>query len=74
MSTLRDWTTLHRTISVHWPAIDKMRVSYLLIDMLQRPIRVLAVADPMAAHARLAGELLSFNQHGETGLLVLRES
>jgi hypothetical protein len=74
VGTLRDRATLHGRLSAYWHAIDKMRGTYLFIDVLQRPIRVLAVADPMAAHASLTGVLLSFNQHVETGLLVLRGS
>ena len=46
--------------------------TYLLIDMLQRPVRVLAVADAVAAHTGLAGVLLSFDQHVEDGFAPAR--
>lgn len=36
---------------------------YLLVDVLKRSISVLAIANPMASHARLAGVLLALDQH-----------
>ena len=36
---------------------------YLFVNMLQRSVRVLAVADPMTSHARLTGVLFTFDQH-----------
>ena len=72
MCTLRDWTALYRWLLTDSHAIVGMRITYLLIDVLQRSIRVLAVADPMTAHACLAGVLLAFNQHVEIELLAQR--
>jgi hypothetical protein len=74
MSTLRDWTALYDRALADWGAIEGMCITYLLIDVLQRSIRMLAVADPMAAHTCLAGVLLAFNQHVEIELLALRSS
>lgn len=39
------------------------RMAYLLIDVLQWPVSMLAVADSMAPHTCLAGILFSFDQH-----------
>lgn len=36
---------------------------YLLVDVLEWPVGVLAVTNTMASHARLAGELFSLDQH-----------
>ena len=36
---------------------------YLLVDMLQRSIGMLTVANTMASHAGLTGILLAFDQH-----------
>jgi hypothetical protein len=49
-----------------------MFATYLLVDMLQRPVRVLAVADAVAAHTSLAGVLLSLDQHVEDGFARAR--
>lgn len=35
----------------------------LLVDMLQWPIRVLAIADTMTSHACFASVLFAFDQH-----------
>jgi hypothetical protein len=39
---------------------------YLLVDVLQRSIEVLTVADTMASHTSLTGVLLAFDQHRDS--------
>jgi len=44
--------------------------AYLFVDVLQRSISVLAVADTMAPHAGLASILLAFDQHLGFGVML----
>lgn len=41
----------------------EVEVACLFVNVLQRPIRVLAIANTMASHAGLACPFLSFDQH-----------
>lgn len=45
----------------------------LLVNVLQWPIRVLAVADTMTSYACLAGILFAFDQHRGMALVVVDE-
>jgi hypothetical protein len=40
-----------------------LKDEYLFIDVLQRPVGVLAIAHSMAPHTCLTGILFSFDQH-----------
>lgn len=62
MSTLRDWTTLWCDISTKQCSIMGERAN-LLVDVLQRSIRMLAVANPMTSHTCLTGILFALDQH-----------
>ena len=60
--TLRDWTTL-KCGSAPFSNSER-RGLYFFVDVLQRTIRMLAIANTVSAHARLAGPFLALDQHG----------
>jgi hypothetical protein len=61
VSALRYGTTLCKARE-HGTKEEK-GVAYLFIDVLQRPIRVLAVANTMSPHTCLTGILFALDQH-----------
>jgi hypothetical protein len=62
MGTLRDGTTLDRGIIYH-PLNKGGKRDYLFVDVLQWSIGVLAIANTMTSHTRLAGVLFALDQH-----------